>query len=110
MHGFSKVSEVTSATAITGRNLAHGKRTAQQRAFVAAGLVSGRIILTPFTGTQAALVCDVNYSHIAEVLGRRPTESLAAHIARSTPIERAEAAREVGTDLIWEDMCLPSMT
>jgi hypothetical protein len=101
---------LSSAISVTGRNLAHGKRTARQRAALAAGLVNGRIILTPWTVTQAAVVCDVSYPLIAAALGRGHQESLAAHIARSTPTERAEAAREVGTDLIWEDMCLPSMS
>jgi hypothetical protein len=35
------------------------------------------------------------------------SESLAEHITRATPEERASAAREVGVDLIWDSMIDP---
>jgi hypothetical protein len=37
-------------------------------------------------------------------------ESLAEHIARSTPAERAEAALEVGPGTIWDSMIVPSIS
>src|SRR5262249_48591964 len=37
----------------------------------------------------------------------RTTETLAEHIARSSPAERIEAARTVGVDLVWDTMVAP---
>jgi hypothetical protein len=39
--------------------------------------------------------------------GVTKAESLADHIARSSPTERIEAARTVGVDVIWDSMIAP---
>jgi hypothetical protein len=106
MHGFSKASQVTSAITVTGRNVAHGKRTARQRAALAANLVTGRVILTPLTVVQAAAICHVSRPLVASALGRG--ETLAAHYARVSKAERLEAAREIGIDRVWDEMIAPT--
>jgi hypothetical protein len=101
---------------ITGRNVAHAHRTARERAALAAGLVSGCFILTPWTITQltpwtitqAELVCGVSYPLIATALGRG--ESLAAHYRRCSESQRLAAARELGVDRVWDDMILPTLS
>jgi hypothetical protein len=99
--------QLSSATAITGRAVAHGKRTARQRAILAADLVSGRVILTPWTITQATVVCGVSYPLIAAALGRG--ETLAQHFARCSEAELLAAAREIGVDRVWDEMIAPTL-
>jgi hypothetical protein len=107
MHGFTKVSHITSATTITGRNVAHGKRTARQRAALAAGLVNGRIIITPLTVVQATAICHVSYPSVAAALGRG--ETLAQHFARCSEAELLVAARQIGIDRVWDTMIAPTL-
>jgi hypothetical protein len=135
-------SRVPSATPISGRRVAHLKRTAVYRAFLAADLVRGQVVLRkPTIGQvaqllkvsptyiQAALKSDI-YKRLSVVHGCEPliqsepkakpaspfagssrwSESLAEHLARSTAAERAAAAREVGADVVWDDMIMPTVS
>jgi hypothetical protein len=108
MHGFNKASHTTSAIIVTGRSVAHMKRPAQYRAALAARLVDGRVVLSPLTISQASVICRVSYPLIAAALGRG--ESLAEHIARSTPAQQAEAAKVIGVGAIWDSMIVPNVS
>jgi hypothetical protein len=63
--------------------------------------------LTPWTVTQAAVVCGVSYPLIADALGRR--ETLAQHYACCSEAERLAAAREIGVDRVWDEMIAPTL-
>jgi hypothetical protein len=113
--------------------VAHIKRRAVERAFLAADLVCDRVRLIKPTIGQAAVLLKVNRRYVAAaaaigddnikrgviVRGRRPLitppvksepETLAAHLARSTPTERLEAARKIGVGVIWDEMLSPLLT
>jgi hypothetical protein len=125
--------QVPSST-MSGRSVAQNKRGAVGRAFMAAELVTGRVRLSRLTATQAALILKVNrtYVHAALAVGDDPTkraailrgyeplvapaapkpvpETLGQHLARSTPTERAAAAREIGVGTVWDSMIVPSLS
>jgi hypothetical protein len=120
------------ATQLHGRRVAHIKRNARQRAFLAADLVGGRVRLTGLTVGQAAALLKVSPTYVEAAIkatddgcrlkvlrGYRPLvlskpkktpETLAARLARATPAERAAAAREVGVGAIWDSMIVPSLS
>src|SRR5262249_54001971 len=105
---------------ISGRSLAHTHLTRRQRAELAADLVEGRVEIRPTTKQAADLTgvppAEVTKARRANGNGksRRPsskaTETLADHIARSSPAERIEAARTLGPSLIWDSMIDPVIT
>jgi hypothetical protein len=100
---------------VTGRNLAHQRRSYWQRARLAARLVRGETILTPLTIKQAAAICGAAYHTVAVELAALKaedaalpsSETLADHFSRATPAERLEAAREIGVGAIWDSMVNP---
>ena len=114
---------------ITGRNIAHGKRNAIRRAFLAADLVCGRVRFVRWTVRQAAAITGVCEQYVAAAVavgddrnsridiltGHRPLipppskelESLADHFSRSTAAERIAAARKIGAGVIWDAMVAP---
>ncbi len=113
---------------LSGSSLARKRRTYQERAFLGADLHLARVDLTRPTLRQVSRLVGVPRSAIAEAIaiiddpdlraavlsGRLPlhsakrnSESLAEHLARSTPDEMIGAARAVGIDVIWDGMISP---
>jgi hypothetical protein len=112
---------------IRGQYLARCRLSRNRLAKIAADLVEGRAEVGPLTVRQAAKITRVP---IADVTAARRAnanananangnghhkpkhngETLAAHIARSSPAERIEAARTVGVSLIWDSMIDPVIT
>ena len=121
------------ATTVTGRSIAHAHRSNPELALVGAGLHLNRLALTSPTIKQCASlvgVCTAYVRAAADIIddptacnaalhgdlniwdaARRSTarESLADHIARSSPIELAAAAKEAGVDLVWDAMMMPNL-
>jgi hypothetical protein len=118
---------VKTAIEITGRNLAHTYRTADERALVGIDLVNGELVLVRPTMRQVAMILKVPpfRIYLAAKVARDPEkrrlvengwvrlykaangESLADHILRTSHAERLAAAQEVGADTIWDDMVAP---
>jgi hypothetical protein len=117
---------------LSGRNLAHARRTVPERAFVAAKLHLNRIAVTDPTVKQCAAwvgvcaayvasaveiiddpdVCDAVLRgdiNIIDAAKRATVESLADHMRRSTPAELAAAAKVAGIDLVWDAMLAPNL-
>ncbi len=117
---------------VTGRNLAHGKRSVAQRAFIAADLHRGRASLMSPTIRQAAILANICVPYVAAAVviaddldtrgavltgdvslldaaktKKHPAESLAEHMQRATHAEWLEAARTIGTAPIWDYMISP---
>jgi hypothetical protein len=100
---------------VTGQYLARAHFTRRQRARLAAELSNGTAVVSPLTVNQAASLLKVPVLDVT--VARRDGkpgngrnghgESLADHIARSTPAERLEAARVVGAALLWDQMISP---
>ena len=59
---FNPKSPFNQPSTITGRNVAHGRRTPSQRAAIAAELVSGEIVFIKPTLKQAAALFGVSVS------------------------------------------------
>jgi len=104
---------------IRGQYLARARLSRKQRAQIAADLVDGTAVISPFTAKQAATLANVPPVEVTKVRrangnGKRSspksTESLAEHIRRSSLAERIEAARAVGVDAIWDSMISPVIT
>jgi hypothetical protein len=119
---------------LTGRNLAHGKRTVPERAFVGADLHLNRVKLISPTVKQCAYLAGVCVPYVAAAVevaidervcpDRRDavlngdlglleaakaghSESLAAHFARATPEEWLEAAKAIGPAVVLDYMIAP---
>jgi hypothetical protein len=117
---------------VTGRNLAHAKRSAPERAFVGADLHLNRTELISPTVKQCACLVGVCAPYVTAavkivtadggatraavladdcaLLGAAAAvapESLAHHFARSTPDEWLKCAREVGPAAVWDHMIAP---
>src|SRR5262245_39466555 len=98
----------TNGTAtVNGRGIKHRKLDREGRVYLAAAVVSGARPFTP-SFDQASLIFDVPRHLISECVkthsewfrtwnGHRE-ETLAEHLARSTPAELIEAARARGID------------
>jgi len=115
---------------ITGRKLAHAKRSAIARALVAADLHVGRLSLVEPTVIQAAALArvSVGYAHAAIAIvndkdaraavlaGRVPlvvaswaNESLADRYMRSSADERVELREMAGVDHLWDELIAPGV-
>lgn len=123
----------TTTPTISGRNLAHSKRSVPERAFIGADLHRNRVELVSPTMKQCARlagVCipyvtaaidiiddpdardavlrgDLNILDAAKRSHARGT--LVDLIQRSSPEELAAAARVIGVDLIWDSMLQPNL-
>jgi hypothetical protein len=97
----------------SGQYLSKNRLSKAARARIAADIVSGKADVHDLCIKQVARLCRVPLSalNIARN-GSRPqrTETLAQHLARSTPDERAEAARVIGVDKVWDQMVAPLIT
>jgi hypothetical protein len=106
---------------VRGQYLARAHLSRKQRAEIAADLVEGRAEIAPLTVRQAATLAAVPVVEVSKV--RRTNgnghgngkpkhngETLAEHIARSSPAERIAAARAIGVSLIWDTMIDPVIT
>jgi hypothetical protein len=121
------------ASSVSGRQIAHGKGNAVQRALLAADIVRGKVALHRPTMGQAASLLKVCPSYVAAAVaigddidariavlrGRRPLivppvkaepETLAKHFSRASKAERVEAARELGAGTVWDEMLNPLLT
>jgi hypothetical protein len=110
------------ATQISGRRLAHFKKPAVHRAFLAADLIRGDVILHRPTVKQAAELAGVSTSYVTAALkadfyrrlsvlqgceplirskskAKAKPETLGERLARATAGERTEAAREIGVSV-----------
>lgn len=115
---------------ISGRNIAHGKRTVAERALGAADLHLGRVSLAEPTVGQTAVLWKVCVPYVAAAIaiaddrGARAAvlagettlldaarsasrETLAEHFARTTPAEWLEAACVIGPARVWDHMIVP---
>ena len=117
---------------VTGRNLAHTKRSVPERAFIGADLHLNRVELISPTVKQAACLAGVCVQYVAaavtiatagseaaraavlagdeailDVAKAVAPLSLAEHFARSSPKEWREVARMVGPAVIWDEMIAP---
>jgi hypothetical protein len=105
----------------TGRNLAHGHRSATQRAFLAADLVRERVRLIAPTIKQAAALARVSVPYVDLALAASPGEramisagqrplisvgkpSLASTWASATEAERVAFVRSVGAETVWSSL------
>jgi hypothetical protein len=103
---------------VTGQFIAKAHMTRRQRAKLAADLTTGVAEISPLTVKQAAAIARVPVLDVSKHRRRHngkhgngrsngQVESLAEHIARSTPEERLAAARVVGLDVVWDSMIAP---
>jgi hypothetical protein len=117
---------------VSGRSLAHGKRSVAERAFLGADLHSGRVDLVCPTIKQSACLVHVCVPYVAAAIvvgddqaardaviageltlpeaakaSNVGSISLAEHFARATPDEWLEAARVIGPGVIWDTMIAP---
>jgi len=100
---------------LTGQFVARAHLSRTQRAWLAAALANGTAEVYPLTVKQAAEIARVP---VLDITKRRRNgkpsngrgghfESLAEHIARSSPAERLDAGRIVGLDVVWDTMISP---
>jgi hypothetical protein len=61
---------------VTGRNVAHKPRSAGARAFLAADLIRGKVVLERPTITQACAIVGVSYPYVKAALEAAPAERL----------------------------------
>jgi SpoU rRNA methylase family enzyme len=114
---------------ISGRNIAHSKRSAVERAFVAADLHLGRYVLIKPTLAQAAKLLRVNAAYVAAakaiahdqaarnavISGRVPlvvaswSETLADRYMRASPAERVALRKAAGVDQFWDELIAPAL-
>jgi len=113
---------------ITGRNLAHGRRSVVERAFLGADPHRDYTQLAEPTIGQAARLVGVCRPYLSAAVaiannhdarqavlsGRVPLlgttkheETLAEHFARATPKEIAAVVDTIGVSLVWDKMIAP---
>lgn len=115
---------------ITGRNLAHAKRSVLERAFVGADLHLHNLGLILPTIKQSATLVGVCVPYVAAAVAiadnqaaraavlagdctlmnaakAAAPETLAEHFARATSEEWLEAARMIGPARVWDHMIMP---
>jgi hypothetical protein len=114
---------------VTGRNLAHAHRTATARAFLAADIKRGVVIIEGPTDTQLAAICRVSVPYVraacrvadnpdrrADALQGRTrlykrtgnkVERIAADLKRATPAEQRAIGQLLGADWAWDHLVAP---
>lgn len=98
---------------IRGRSLTHRHRSQADRVEQAVAILEGRASVVDPCLLQVARQCNVPPAKIRVALRRLANgsnghaETLAAHLARSSPAERLEAARALGIDVVWDTMISP---
>jgi hypothetical protein len=96
---------------VSGQNLAKKRRTKPQRIFLAEALAAGKAVLFKPTMEQSAALLKIRVHEIYRARqARKPKPqplTLAEHLAQSSPTERAEAARALGVDKVWDSMVAP---
>jgi hypothetical protein len=100
---------------MTGQYLARAALTRRQRAKLAAALSKGTTVVAPLTVKQSAALARVSVADVSKARNGKHgngrsnghAESLADHIARSSPAERLAAARIVGPAELWDTMISP---
>jgi hypothetical protein len=114
---------------VTGRNIAHAKRSAVERALMAADLHLDRYALIRPTIGQAAELLKVCPAYVAAAAriahdekardavlsGRVPlavagwSESLTDRYLRSSPAERINLTQTAGVDHLWDELIIPAL-
>jgi hypothetical protein len=118
------------SSSITGRNVAHGRRTPSQRAAIAAEIVKGDIVLVEPTLKQAAELLDVSVPYIRTALSATSAERTALAQGdllisqllnpscpdqliltwnAATDSERVEFAQRIGVGRIWDEAIAPAI-
>jgi hypothetical protein len=115
---------------ISGRNIAHGHRTAAERGLLSGDVHLGRISPVKLTVKQCATLCGVSvpYTAAAVLIADDPAaraavlageqtlldaakkitpETLAEDFKRASRIERLEAAHALGPTILWDEMIAP---
>jgi len=118
---------------ISGRNVAHARRSVAELALVGADLHLNRLTLISPTVKQSANFVGVCVPYVAAAIAIADNqaaraavlagdcnivdaakavapETLAEHFARATPEEWLECARMVGPSAIWDRMVAPLVT
>jgi hypothetical protein len=107
------VSEVPSATPISGKRFAYNHLTLDERAQAGAEIYEQHRPVTGLTMKQVSAVVGVSAADINRRRStrrpKRPSLTLAKHIARSTPAERANARAELGDDFIFAAFFEPQL-
>jgi hypothetical protein len=125
-----------SAPAVTGYALALGKASASERAFTAAKLVLGWVVLIEPRVTQAARLARVCEPYVeaaievlrsgdpkleaavgrndvslfeAAVLARHPQPTLTQKFLAASATERADLAKTAGPAAIWDELIAPNI-
>jgi hypothetical protein len=120
LYRLSTVPATANFPTITGRNLAHVRRTAVEKAFIAASFHFNRLTLIDPTIKQSALLAGVSIPYVAAaialvfrkaVLQQRAlhavntaVEPFGDRLKRATPEELLEAARVLGPDRVLHSM------
>lgn len=112
---------------VTGRNLAHARRNANQKGAIAAQMVKGEVVLTKPTMIQAAHDAGANMPYVQLALKLSPesrarvaageitiAQALAANglleaWLEATPEVRAALGNAVGIDVIWDQVISPAL-
>jgi hypothetical protein len=89
--------------AITGRNLAHGRRTKTERAFLALDIARGDAVVVKPTLTQAAKLVGVNYDYAFKASRMTAADRLAVEAGQHAIYDRPPAAATV-CDEQWQRM------
>ena len=106
----------SAAHLVTGQYLARAHLNRRQRARLAADLANGAAAIHPLTVKQAAALARVPVSRTrfngkprvkSNGQSNGHAETLAMHIARSSPTERLAAARIIGPAELWDSMISP---
>ena len=120
---------VSTTNVVTGRNVAHAHRSKVELGLLGADLHLGNLALVRPTIKQSALLVGVCKPQVAAAIAiaddpclraavlcgdvalfeavSRKRETLAQHLARSSPHEMREAAAELGVEVIWDRMVSP---
>jgi hypothetical protein len=123
IYGENKFTQEAPFPVISGRSIAHAKRSIPELALVGADLHLNRLTLISPTIKQSAHLAGVCAPYVAAAIARAavlagdcalldaaravPAESLASHFTRATRTERIEFARTAGVDLLWDELIQP---
>jgi hypothetical protein len=107
-------STAASALMVYGRSLTHRHKSEAERIAAAVAILEGRLNIYAPCLSQVARMLNVSAGKVRAALpqhGKQKrhdlAESLTDHLARSSPAERAEAARVLGADVVWDTMIVP---
>ena len=121
------VATAAATVIVTGRSIAHTKRTAGQRALLAADILAGKVRIDKPTMKQVASLLHVSVPYVQAALRINGDHRTRERIARGTafnqvkpnglsrawakasPAERAQLGQLVGPDVIWDEAVSPAI-